>query len=170
MRILFGHAPQNALQPEVLLQGGGGAVVHAAACWEVLCHAQGIRAHVAGAKQVFPGARSDASLWGACCAWNSGVAIIIWGSHNNDKNQCQPGAHKSWDWQYEVAQICGDHVAPAHRQWRKLVETEPERGCQMGQRLAAHTTARSKQPLSPTDFSLQITDLMCESVSPMQPT
>ena len=39
----------------------------------------------------------------------------------------------------------------------------------MGLCLAAHTTARSKlQPLPPTDFSLQITDLMCESVSPMQ--
>ena len=167
MRILFGHAPQTALQPEVL--PGGGAVVHAAAWWGSVMPCPGNMRPCCGG-QVFPGARSDASLWGACCAWNSGVAIIIWGSHNNDKNQCQPGAHKSWDWQYEVAQICGDHVAPAHRQWRKLVETEPERGCQMGQRLAAHTTARSKQPLSPTDFSLQITDLMCESVSPMQPT
>ena len=68
-----------------------------------------------------------------------------------------------------MTQICGDQVAPAHRQWRKLVETEPERGCQMGLPLAAHTAARSKvQPLPPADFSLQITDLMCESVSPMQ--
>ena len=39
----------------------------------------------------------------------------------------------------------------------------------MGLPLAAHTAARSKvQPLPPADFSLQITDLMCESVSPMQ--
>jgi hypothetical protein len=70
----------------------------------------------------------------------------------------------------EATQTCGGQVAPAaHRQWRKLVETEPGRGCQMGLRLAAHTTARSNlQPLPPTDFSLQITDLMCESVSPMQ--
>ena len=77
--------------------------------------------------------------------------------------------HHLQESQRDVTQICGDQVAPAHRQWRKLVETEPERGCQMGLRLAAHTTARSKlQPLPPTDFSLQITDLMCESVSPMQ--
>ena len=69
----------------------------------------------------------------------------------------------------EVTQICRDQVAPAHRQWRKLVEMEPERGCQIGLRLAAHTPACSKlQPLPPADFSLQITDLMCESVRPMQ--
>ena len=96
MRILFGHAPQTALQPEVL-QGGGGAVVHAAAWWGSVMPCAGNMRPCCGG-QVFPGARSDASLWGACCAWNSGVAIIIWGSHNNDKNQCQPGAHKSWDW------------------------------------------------------------------------
>ena len=58
----------------------------------------------------------------------------------------------------EVTQICGDKVAPAHRQWRKLVETEPEPGCQMGVCLAAHTTAHSRPPPPPTDFPLQFKD------------
>ena len=57
-------------------------------------------------------------------------------------------------------------LAPAHKQWRKLVETEPEPGCQMGVCLAAHTMAHSGQPLPPTDFSLQFKDDVC--VSPMQ--
>ena len=47
---------------------------------------------------------------------------------------------------------------PAHRQWRKLAEAEPEPGCQVGWCLAAHTTAHSRQPPPPTDFSLLLKD------------
>ena len=52
-------------------------------------------------------------------------------------DQLIPAAHNSWDRHVvfcssEVTQACGDQVASAHRQWSKLLETEPEPGCVPG--------------------------------------
>ena len=58
----------------------------------------------------------------------------------------------------EVTQFCGDQLAPAHGQWRKLVETASHSQVVMGVCLAVHTTEHSRQPPPPTDFSLQFKD------------
>ena len=128
---------------------------------------------------------TNALVWGTCahvggdprgCSWGSQMAqtcgnwvIKLPGALTTTMGQlCGdhviPEAHSSWDWHIlcscssEATHVCGDRVVPAHWQWCKLGETEPEPGCQMGVCLAAHTVAHSRQPPPPTDFSLQLKD------------
>ena len=99
--------------PELLQRGQ--VVVHPAACLVVgKCYLVLKHRHGAGNMRpccgdpVFPGARSDASLWGPGCSWGSqwrkGVATgsLLLGAlatmtRQSCGDQCQPGAHNSWD-------------------------------------------------------------------------
>ena len=130
--------------------------------------------HVLGGDQVL-GARSDASVWGPGYSWGSqwrkhvGAGLFaLLGTMVGQlcREQILAIQCSSWYWHKaftglsEVTQIGGGQLAPAHRQWHKLVETEPAPACQMGVCLAAHTTARSRQPPPTTDFFLQFKDDM----------
>ena len=112
--------------PEVLQRGQVG--VHPAACLAVgKCYQVLKQHHGAGNMLRFPGASSDASLWGPSCSWGSqwreGVAIgslflgtlaDLWGPVPAWGSQ-QLGLaffHHLQESRSEVTQICGDQVAP----------------------------------------------------------
>ena len=95
------------------------------------------------------------------------------------------GLLKPGDLTTTMGQLCRDHVIlEAHNSWdlhiilcssevthgggdqsgsqavAKLAETVPEPGCQMSVCFAAYTSANSRQPPPPTDFSRQFKDDM----------
>ena len=87
--------------------------------------------------QVLPGAPNNANVW------RLGYEITGCSRHNNDRADLWGPAYSCGSQQLgpaccfffcssEVAQACGDQVASAHRQWSKLLETEPEPGCVPG--------------------------------------
>ena len=97
------------------------------------------------------------------------VKVMTWCSRSVGADAWEPGyfpgAHSSWSLHIlcnsdsEVTHFFGGGgLAPAHRQWRKLVETEQESQVDKWACAAAHTTAHSRQPPPPTDFSLQFKD------------
>ena len=110
LRLRYDNLPE-------LLQRGQVVVVHPAECLVVgKCYLVLKHRHGAGNMRpccgdpVFPGARSDASLWGPGCSWGSqwrkGVATgsLLLGAlttmtRQSCGDQCQPGAHNGWDWQ-----------------------------------------------------------------------
>ena len=84
------------------------------------------------------GTRFLGSQWRRCGHWVIKLLLGRWALTAMTRHICGdewPGAHTSWDWHcFHHLQERGDanlrgQVAPAHRQWRKLEETEPERGC-----------------------------------------
>ena len=110
-------------------------------CYMVLKHRHGAEnMRPCCGDQVFPGARRDCQLVGTklflglamaqrCGDW----VTITWGSHNNDKAELwgpAPAWGSQWlglaifhhlqESQRDVTQICGDQVAPAHRQWAEI--------------------------------------------------